>query len=205
MFKIIILSTPLAVIKIKIGSLSHTHMHGAIEPERCIRIAAMEEQGAVGVGRRLPFYRKLAFSSGHFLMVLAVAMWFSYSVVFFEKVLKIPASSTGTIILISQIFGAISTPFVGMWSDDCKCRYGRRKIFHLMGNVSVACFFFFIWYEYPGFQFAEDPYKVLYYASFAAMFQFGAAVQIAQLSLIPELTSDKNMKVELNSIRLVAI
>ena len=163
----------------------------------------MGEQNRVGVRQRLPFYRKLAFGTGHFLMVLAVAMWFSYSVVFFEKVLKIPASSTGTIILISQIFGAISTPFVGMWSDDCKCRYGRRKIFHLMGNVSVACSYFFIWYECLGCEDVEDPYKVLYYASFAAMYQFGAAVQIAQLSLIPELTSDKSTKVELNSIRSV--
>ena len=165
----------------------------------------MKQQSPVDLsgGERLPFYRKLAFGTGHFLMVLAVAMWFSYSVLFFEKVLQKSASDTGTIILISQIFGAISTPFVGMWSDDCKCRYGRRKIFHLMGNVSVACSFFFIWYKCLGCEDVEDSYKVVYYASFAAMFQFGAAVQIAQLSLIPELTSNKNMKVELNSIRSV--
>lgn len=166
---------------------------------------AMEEQEvSATAGRgRLPLYRKLAFGSGHFLMVLAVSMWFSYSVLFFEKVLVLPASGTGTIVLVSQIFGAVSTPFVGMWSDDCKCGYGRRKIFHLMGNIAVACSFFFIWHDCLGCEEAEDPYKVLYYASLAAIFQFGAAVQIAQLSLIPELTTDKSVKVELNSIRSV--
>ena len=165
----------------------------------------MEEQEvSATVGRgRLPLYRKLAFGTGHFLMVLAVSMWFSYSVLFYEKVLQLPASSTGTIVLVSQIFGGVSTPFVGMWSDNCKCSYGRRKIFHLMGNIAVACSFFFIWYDCLGCEDVEDPYKVLYYASLAAIFQFGAAVQISQLSLIPELTTDKSVKVELNSIRSV--
>ena len=137
-------------------------------------------------------------------MVLAVSMWFSYSITYFERVVQLSAHDTGTIILVSQVFGAVSTPFVGMWSDQCVCKYpGRRKIFHLMGNFAVVCSYFFIWHSCLGCADAEAPYQVLYYASFAAIFQFGAAVQIATLSLIPELAKERSEKVELNSIRYI--
>ena len=149
-----------------------------------------------------PLYRKMAFASGHFLNVLAISMWFPYNVTFFEKVLQIPPKSTGTIILLAQIAGAISNPFVGMWSDQTRIRYGRRKVFHLLGVVSIACSFFFIWHQCLGCENAQYSYQVIYFASIAVLFEFGwASTAIAQLSLIPELTSDKHVKVELTSLR----
>ena len=154
-------------------------------------------------GSRLPFTVRLFFGTGHMLNVLAGAMWFPYNVSFFQKVLQIPATSTGTITLVAQAAGAVSTPFYGIWSDQTHCRYpGRRKIFHLFGVLSVACSFFFIWHTCLGCSGAPIAYQVLYYACFAAVLQSGwGAAQMAQLSLIPELTDDKNMKVELNSSR----
>lgn len=151
----------------------------------------------------LPRYRRIAFGTGHVLPVLGAAMWFAYNVTFFTKVLKLPPKSAGTIILIGQVAGAISTPFIGVWSDQSRCKYpGRRKVFHLVGVLSVALSFFFIWHECLGCQYAPPDYQVVYFASFAAVFQFGwAAVQVSQLSLIPELATEKSIKVELNSIR----
>lgn len=153
--------------------------------------------------RRLPFYSRIFFGTGHVINVLAGSMWFPYNVSFFQKVLQLPATSTGTIILVAQIAGAIGTPFFGIWSDQTRCRYpGRRKIFHLFGVFGVACSFFFIWHDCLGCSDAPYGYQVLYYASFTAILEWGwGAAQIAQLSLIPELTDDKNIKVELTSTR----
>ena len=134
--------------------------------------------------------------------VVGISMWFPYNVTFYQKVLGIPPRSTGTIILIAQIFGAISLPFLGLWSDQTHLKYGRRKIFHLVGVSAVAASFFFIWHEC--ITCAGDPplYQVIYFASFAIVFEFGwAATQIAQLSLIPELSSDKHVQVGLNALR----
>ena len=156
-----------------------------------------------GGKRHLPLYRRIIFGSGHFINVLAISMWFPYNVTFFQKVLRLPPKDTGTIILVAQIAGAVSTPFIGLWSDQTRCRYpGRRKIFHLMGLIAEACSFFFIWHDCLGCRDVSPSYKVLYYASFATVWQFGwAAVQLAQLSMIPEVTDDKHIKVELNSTR----
>ena len=152
---------------------------------------------------KLPLLQRFAFGTGHMLNVVAVAgMWFPYGIAFFKQVLLIPHASVGHIFIIAQVAGAVFMPFVGMWSDQCVCKYGRRKIFHLVGLIAFVCSFFFVWHECFGCAGVPDSYKVLYYSSFAIVFQFGwAATQIAQLALVPELTSDKNVKVELNSIR----
>lgn len=151
----------------------------------------------------LPLYRRLAFGTGNFINVLAISMWFPYNISFFQKVIQLSSRSAGTIVLIAQIGGAISTPFIGQWSDNCTCRIpGRRKIFQLIGIISLSCSFFFIWHDCLGCQGVSEPYKVLYYSCFAIVFEFGwAATQVGQLSLIPELTSSKAIQVDLNSIR----
>ena len=150
-----------------------------------------------------PFYRRVAYGTGNFTTLLAVAMWFTYNVSFYEKVLQLPPKSAGTIILVAQIGGALSTPFVGMWSDDCHCRRpGRRKVFQLVGVASVVVSFFFVWHGCLGCSATPAAYQVVYFSCFAIVFEFGrASAQIGQLALIPELTSDKSIQVELNSVR----
>ena len=143
---------------------------------------------------------RLAFGAGNMLNVLGVVgMWFPYALSFFNKVLLLSSHQAGTIVLVAQVAGGIFTPLVGMLSDMCKCAYGRRKIFHLLGVVAFACSFFFLWHGCFG---CKSKYDTLYYSVFAVVFQFGyAATQIPQLALVPELAPNKHMKVELNSIR----
>ena len=167
--------------------------------------AAMKDEHQTKPLSRL---RRIAYGTGHFYCVLAIAaMWFPYSISFFTKVLRLPAKSAGTIVLIGQIGGAISTPFVGHWSDECVCSVpGRRKVFQLIGVLFLASSFFFLWHECFGCATAPPNYKVLYYASFAVVVQFGwAAGQVGQLALMPELSTDKSIQVELSSIRYTLI
>jgi Na+/melibiose symporter-like transporter len=167
----------------------------------------MEELSAPGPRRAFPFYRRVAFGTANFTTLLAVSMWFTYNVGFYQRVLELPPRSAGTIILVAQIGGALSTPFIGVWSDDCKCKVpGRRKVFQLIGVLSVVVSFFFVWHECLGCSAVSVEYKVLYYSCFAIVFEFGrASAQIGQLALIPELTTDKNIQVELNSIRYMYV
>ena len=151
----------------------------------------------------LKMHRKLAYATGNFLTVLAISLWFPYNVLFFQKVVGLSAQNAGHIVLIAQAGGAISTPFIGMWSDQCSCKTpGKRKIFHLLGIILTSVVFFFLWYQCIGCSNASQSYKVLYYGSLAIIFQFGwASTQIGQLALLPELSSLKTTQVELNSLR----
>uniref|UniRef100_A0A1X7T029 Major facilitator superfamily associated domain-containing protein n=1 Tax=Amphimedon queenslandica TaxID=400682 RepID=A0A1X7T029_AMPQE len=148
-------------------------------------------------------HRKIAYALGNFFTVLAIAVWFPYNISFFQFVLGLSAKNAGNIVLIAQVGGAISTPLVGMWSDKCSCKIpGRRKIFHLIGLITLALVMFFLWYKCLGCSDASEVYQVIYFCCFAIIFQFSwASIQIGQLALLPEICVQKRTQVQLNSLR----
>ena len=148
------------------------------------------------------WHTKVAFASGHFLNVMSWALWFPYNVTFFTKVLELPPSITGDIILTVQVVGAFSQPFMGTWSDQTSSKFGKRKIFQLLGMVAISASFFFLWHECITCSHASPRYQVLYFSSFGIVFIAGwAAITISQLSLVPELAPNKDAVVQLNALR----
>ena len=153
----------------------------------------------------LTWKTKICYGVGHVLNDLCASMWFTYLLVYLHKVVKFSNAAAGTLLLIGQIADAICTPIVGIESDRTgRFQYGRRKIWHLVGVISVALSFPFVFNLCLGCENSKPWSKFIYYAPFIAIFQFGwAASQISHLSLIPELTTDDNEKCGLNAIRLV--
>ncbi|XP_057305601.1 major facilitator superfamily domain-containing protein 12-like isoform X2 [Hydractinia symbiolongicarpus] len=153
---------------------------------------------------KFPLQKKLSYGVGHVLNDLCASMWFSYMLLFFHKVAVFNNINSGVLILVGQISDALATPFVGYESDKTtNVRYGRRKIWHLLGVFCVAVSFPFIFSLciYVGND-ASQTARMIYYIPFVIIFQFGwAATQISHLSLIPELTFCEQGKVELNAIR----
>lgn len=119
---------------------------------------------------------------------------------------------------------AVSTPFVGLQSDQAEnfwlCRYGKRKTWHLIGNVvntilvilkeklnflgtiCVLISFPFIFSQCIGCTNSHKWAQLFYFCTFVAVFQFGwACVQISHLSLIPELTPNEHDRTKLTAVR----
>jgi hypothetical protein len=148
---------------------------------------------------RLP---KLAYGVGHVFNDLCASMWFSYLVLFFHTVVQLGNTYAGMLILIGQLADALATPIIGFLCDKTHVRYGRRKLWHLIGTVMVAISFFFFWHICLGCSHSALAIQIVYFSIPIIIFQFGwASVQISHLSLIPELTDDKNERVGLNAIR----
>lgn len=91
--------------------------------------------------QRLPLSLRLAYGTGHVLNDICASMWFTYLLVFFHLVLGFEPTLCGAVLLIGQVADALATPFVGLHSDEnsdfCLCRYGRRKSWHLLGNIYI--------------------------------------------------------------------
>ena len=154
------------------------------------------------VNSNLSWIVKTAFASGHFLNVLGWAMWSTYAITFFTRVLNLPHHTAGNIFLSAQVCGAVSIPLLGIWSDQTRLRYGRRKIFLLAGVVAIAGSFFFLWHECFYCNEAPGKYQAVYFASFGIVFVVGwAAISLPQLALVPELAPDKPTMVQLNALR----
>lgn len=164
----------------------------------------MEDQPLIKTDR-LSLIARFTYGVGHVLNDLCASMWFTYLVVYFHRVLEFDNAFAGYVMMTGQIFDAISTPLVGYESDVSKgCfNYGRRKSWHLVGSLCVAVAFIFLFQPCIGCgDHTETWAKFIYYLPFLFLSQFGwASVQISHLALIPELTSDENQRVGLNTIR----
>ena len=169
---------------------------------------------------KLSIFRKLAYGVGHVFNDLCASMWFTYLVLFYHKVVLLDNLYAGLLVLIGQVADAAATPIIGFLCDMTHVRYGRRKLWHLIGTIMVAVSLFFIWHsclpcdavdarsggenvtDTQGPEHTPLAAKIVYFAIPIIIFQFGwASVQISHLSLIPELTPNQSERVGLNSIR----
>ena len=156
---------------------------------------------------QVPLLRRIGYGTGHVLNDMCAAMWFTYLLIYFHRVLGFPHILAGVLLTIGQFADGISTVFVGVFSDKgdnfrlCN-QYGNRKSWHLVGTACVILSFPFIFL--PCLNCEESSYEaqMVYYSAFIIIFQFGwAAVQISHLAMIPDLTSCENEYTTLTSIR----
>lgn len=146
---------------------------------------------------------KVCYGAGHILNDLCASMWFTYLLLFLHKVVRFGNVTAGTLMLVGQVADAIATPLVGLESDRTgNIKYGRRKVWHLIGVTCVLLSFPFIFNLCITCENASRTALFFYYTPFVAIFQFGwAATQISHLSLIPELTTCECEKTTLNALR----
>ena len=156
---------------------------------------------------RVSWPKRLGYGTGHVLNDMCAAMWFTYLLIFFHKVLSFSHLAAGALLTIGQFADGISTVFVGIFSDKgdnfwlCN-RYGNRKSWHLVGTACVVFSFPFIFLPCQTCEDADPWALMIYYSAFVVIFQFGwASVQISHLSMIPDLTSCQNEYTFLTSIR----
>lgn len=67
-------------------------------------------------------------------------MWFTYLMIYLEKVIMMHSYRAGFLMLLGQVTDALSTPLVGLLSDASILpkfleKYGRRKAWHIIGQL----------------------------------------------------------------------
>ncbi|KAI1721777.1 MFS/sugar transport protein [Ditylenchus destructor] len=154
-------------------------------------------------------YEVFGFAIGHFYNDLCASMWFTYLMIFMEKVLLMHSYHAGFLMLVGQVTDALSTPLVGLLSDasflpsKVTQRLGRRKSWHVIGTICVTISFPFIFGKcLLCHKTASEWWKMTWFIPFIMMFQFGwACVQISHLSMIPELSRSEAKRMSMNSFR----
>lgn len=157
----------------------------------------------------IPIKQKISYSVGHVFNDLCSAVWFTYLLVYFNKVVGLSTTNTGIIFLVAQGSDALLTPFIGIGCDRVVFKifssYGKRKVWHLFGTVFVAITWPFIFSPCLACgSNSQQWHSILYYGAIVVVFHIGwASVQIAHLSLIPEIARRSSEIVELNAVRSV--
>ena len=76
---------------------------------------------------------KYGFGTGHIMNDMCASLWFTYLLLYYEKVINLGAVYAGIILLVGQIADGIATIVVGILSDRetnlrvC-LKYGKRKV-----------------------------------------------------------------------------
>lgn len=90
--------------------------------------------------RSISWRRMCAYGLGHFYNDMCACLWFTYLLLFQQKVLKLRSIEAGVLILIGQVTDGLATPLVGIASDSerslpaCLRWFGRRKAWYLLGK-----------------------------------------------------------------------
>lgn len=142
--------------------------------------------------------QKLSFGLGHVFNDLCASMWFSYTLFYLNVVINVPSTTAGILLMMGQVVDSIATPLAG-WAIDIT---GRKKIWHFGGTVAVATGFSLLYSLKPT---VLTTSVLLYYILCISLFQIGwAIVQIAHLSIIPEISGDHSHSSDLTAIRYTA-
>lgn len=141
---------------------------------------------------------KLAYALGHVFNDLAAAMWFSYTLIYLQRVALLKSVIAGALLLLGQVIDAIATPVFGFLVDH----YCKKKFWHVFGSVMVTLSFPVI---FGNFANSSATMAMFLYITSITIFQTGwAAVQISHLSMIPSLTNSLLARADLTAIRYSA-
>ncbi|KAK6642685.1 hypothetical protein RUM43_004187 [Polyplax serrata] len=169
----------------------------------------------------LKLSQRIAYGLGHVMNDICSAMWFSYTLLFFEVVLQMPSSVAGALIFTGQVVDAVFSPIIGLLVD----RYGSRKSWHMLGTAMLVLTYPLTFANCPwnpgftirfskldgplgswkNFDETQLALAATYFALLVTVFQVGwAMVQISHLAIIPDITPDKNERANLTAIRYTA-
>ena len=157
---------------------------------------------------RLSVKQKFSYGVGHVFNDLCMSAWFSYVLIYFQKVARLSPTGTGYIFLVSQAADAISTPFIGYGCDRTISKfvarkYGNRKIWHLFGTLCISLVWPFIFS--PCLVCTHDSadwVPLLYYGLLVGVFSVGwPMVEISHLSLMPIVARKSSDVMHLSAIR----
>jgi Na+/melibiose symporter-like transporter len=89
-----------------------------------------------------------AYAVGHINNDLCASMWFVYLTYYLKDVVGLDPNLTGFCALSGQIADGITTPLVGVFSDNCRTAVGKRMPWYYFGFIFVIPTFFSIFYHF---------------------------------------------------------
>lgn len=157
------------------------------------------------LGERMPLVEgkisktiRVSYALGHVFNDLAAAMWFSYTLLYLQRIILFEPVTAGAMLLLGQVVDAFMTPVFGILVD----KYGSKKSWHVLGSVLVGLSFPVI---FGNILDVENPFSTFVYVVSISVFQTGwAAVQISHLSMIPALARSPLARADLTAIRYSA-
>jgi oligogalacturonide transporter len=106
----------------------------------------------------------------------------------------------GSIVFIGKAWDAITDPFMGQLSDRTRSRFGRRRIFFLLGSLPVFASWVMLWY---GFGITGVAAKFIYYTLAYIFFSTSfTIVMVPYNAILSDMVRDYNRRSAFTGMRL---
>lgn len=147
----------------------------------------------------VPVREKIAFGLGDTANNLSYTALQFYFVFFLVSVAGLPAAAAGAIFFVARSLNAVADFSMGVVSDRTRSRFGRRRVFLLVGAVPLGIAFALLW-QIPGLSGAS---LVAYYLLVAVVFNIVFSfVSIPYNALMPELTQSYDERTQVSGYRM---
>src|SRR5664279_5592003 len=120
--------------------------------------------------------------------------------VYLTNVMGFSGTLAGIIVFIGKAWDAIIDPFMGQLSDRTQSRFGRRRIFFLLGGLPVFASWVMLWY---GFGITGTTAKFIYYTlSFIFFSTAFTIVMVPYNAILSDMVRDYNRRSSFTGMRL---
>lgn len=143
---------------------------------------------------------KLSYASGDIYGGGSFLIFSLFYINFLVLVEGLPVLATTLIILIGKVWDAVTDPLMGRLSDKTRSKFGRRRLYFLLGIIPVFLSFVMLFYS---FGISSVTGKIIYYV-FAYMF-FGTAftlVMVPYNAILSDMTDDYNQRTSFTTLRM---
>lgn len=155
----------------------------------------MKEQPKVKFRNLLAYGVGDIYGGGSFIIISLLFMYFLTDTV------GLPGTLAGLVMVPGKVWDAISDPLMGYISDNLKTRFGRRRIFFLLGIIPVALSFTLMWLTIrTGNPFLTFSYYALIFIFFRTAFTM---VMVPYSALNAEMTLDYKVRMRLSGARMI--
>ncbi len=133
------------------------------------------------------------FGGGSFLLVSTLLLFFLTDIV------GITPGQAGMVLLLGKLWDGISDPLMGYISDRTKSRYGRRRLYFLIGIIPIIVSFLCLWMK-ADFMPAESRWiwYLFAYILFSTSFTL---VMVPYVALNAEMSNDYKVRTKLSAFK----
>jgi oligogalacturonide transporter len=140
------------------------------------------------------------YGGGSFFLVGSLAMFYLVAIVGLDPVWA------GLVPGLGKIWDAVSDPLMGYLSDRSRSRFGRRRVYFLIGILPVALSFMLVWLPvrswFPEVFATNDAIFIYYFAAFLIFYTVLTMVMVPYSALAAEMTTDFRARNKLTSTRM---
>ena len=121
--------------------------------------------------------------------------------VFLTDFINLPPIYAGIVVLISEIWDAVSDPLMGVIGDNTKCKMGRRRPYILLGGCLLVVAFGLIFFPVGG---QDDTFKFIYCAATYLFYNtISTMINVSYSSMSAEISNVSEERDSANVLRLV--